>query len=107
MVTATSRSKDITGEPKEGRRPEITTQQVEQSGNGTETVQGLATAADEICFRCGELERLQPTGSSASQQKHKNTPTLIWILSLYLTPFFDSATLQGAANGKMPDSLWL
>lgn len=40
--------------------------------------------------RCGEVERLQPTGSSASQQKHKSTPTLIWILSLYMTPFLDS-----------------
>lgn len=28
-------------------------------------------------FRCGDVEQLQPTGSSASQRKRKNTPTLI------------------------------
>lgn len=56
---ATSRSKDLTDEIRERAGREITTQQVGQSGNSRERIQALKAAADEICFRCEELERLQ------------------------------------------------
>lgn len=47
-----------------------------------------------------------PQKTSASQQKHKNTPALIWI-SLHLTPFFKSVICKVPPTEQRPDSLWV
>lgn len=54
---ATWQSKDLTDEIGERAGRENTTQQVGQSGNSREGLQAVKAAADEIRFRCDELQR--------------------------------------------------